>query len=80
MWTDNSCVEFEEHDDPETLVGQPHLLIIKGSGCWSYVGIVDKAGQSLSIGERCDRVGTVAHEAGHALGLSHEFARPDRDD
>ena len=50
--------------------------------CSSEVGRVDPGkGQDISLGEeRCLKQGTVAHEAGHALGLWHEQSRMDRDE
>ncbi|CAH1793648.1 unnamed protein product, partial [Owenia fusiformis] len=47
-------------------------------GCWSKVGC--KSGkQELSVGFGCCSVGTIMHEALHALGFFHEQARSDRD-
>jgi meprin B len=48
--------------------------------CWSYVGraAFSKGYQDLSIGQRCDNVGTVMHEMMHAVGFWHAQSRPDR--
>ena len=39
-----------------------------------------KNGQVVSIGRGCGSIAVVEHEFIHALGLSHEHARYDRDD
>ena len=50
------------------------------TSCWSYIGKVRvSGGQSISIGDRCDTVGTVLHELMHALGFFHTSSRYDRD-
>ncbi|XP_048452181.1 meprin A subunit beta [Rhincodon typus] len=48
--------------------------------CWSFVGNQQEGRQELSIGEGCERMGTIVHEFLHALGFWHEQSRADRDD
>ena len=64
---------------------QSHYInVLKGSGCWSYVGSVFSNKQDLSIGYgggwTCATLGIIQHEFLHALGFWHEQSRPDRDD
>ncbi|GLR12248.1 hypothetical protein GCM10007907_10380 [Chitinimonas prasina] len=55
-----------------------YVKFVSDGGCWSYVGMIGKE-QPISIGDGCERSGTVAHEIMHALGWMHEQMRPDRD-
>ncbi|XP_074524803.1 meprin A subunit beta-like [Halichoeres trimaculatus] len=57
-----------------------YISVYKGSGCSSSVGNQHMGKQRLSIGNNCDRLGTVEHEFLHALGFWHEQSRADRDD
>ena len=54
-----------------------YLNFIDNNGCWSYLG---KQGgeQDISMDEYCD-VGAGIHEIAHAIGLTHEQSREDRD-
>ncbi|XP_027132391.1 meprin A subunit beta isoform X3 [Larimichthys crocea] len=57
-----------------------YISVYKGSGCFSRVGNRHVGKQQLSIGKKCDSLGTVEHEFLHALGFWHEQSRADRDD
>merc|ERR1712050_53757 len=70
---DNTCVRFVERTTQAN-----YVKVIKGSGCWSYVGML-KNPQQLSLASGCFRIGTVIHEFLHALGFHHEQTRYDRD-
>ncbi|XP_060098957.1 meprin A subunit beta [Heteronotia binoei] len=70
-----TCIDFKPWEGEAN-----YLSVIRGSGCWSYVGNRQTGRQELSIGTNCDRIGTVEHEFLHALGFWHEQSRSDRDD
>uniref|UniRef100_A0AC35TRA8 Metalloendopeptidase n=1 Tax=Rhabditophanes sp. KR3021 TaxID=114890 RepID=A0AC35TRA8_9BILA len=74
----NTCIRSARQYSP--IVGFPGINVIKGNGCWCYVGqIYANAPQDLSIGEGCQYNGIIQHEFTHALGIQHEQSRPDRD-
>lgn len=54
-----------------------YINVIKGSGCYSSIGMVGGA-QDLSLAAGCSS-GNGIHEIGHALGMYHEHTRTDRD-
>ncbi|XP_078397379.1 meprin A subunit beta-like [Cetorhinus maximus] len=70
-----SCIDFKPWTGEAN-----YISIFKGSGCWSSVGNQHEGRQELSIGEGCERIGTIEHEFLHALGFWHEQSRADRDD
>lgn len=51
-WMEHTCLKFEE----TTNTNQPHLQFINGSGCYSYLGMLDQNGQDVSIGKGCNYV------------------------
>ncbi|RMC15455.1 hypothetical protein DUI87_07647 [Hirundo rustica rustica] len=70
-----TCIDFKPWEGEKN-----YISVFKGSGCWSSVGNLQMGLQQLSIGENCDRIGTIQHEFLHALGFWHEQSRSDRDD
>jgi len=78
-WQDKTCLTFTEVQE-STSSSPNHLKFIKGSGCWSYVGMVGFRQQEISIGSGCELIGTTTHEIGHAIGFHHEQNRPDRNE
>jgi len=53
----------------------------QSAGCYSYVGMIPYwTSQRLNLGRGCASLGTATHEIGHAIGMTHEQSRPDRDD
>ncbi|XP_034558914.1 meprin A subunit beta-like [Notolabrus celidotus] len=70
-----TCIDFTPWRGEEN-----YISVYKGSGCSSSVGNQHRGKQRLSIGNNCDRLGTVEHEFLHALGFWHEQSRADRDD
>ncbi|XP_036969754.1 meprin A subunit beta-like [Acanthopagrus latus] len=70
-----TCIDFTPWNGEAN-----YISVFKGSGCFSSVGNQHVGSQRLSIGNNCDRLGTVEHEFLHALGFWHEQSRADRDD
>ncbi|OWF46036.1 zinc metalloproteinase nas-15-like isoform X2 [Mizuhopecten yessoensis] len=78
-----TCICFDIITKAEALAYKPHIRIIDGNGCRSYVGYSVRWGkgylaQDLTLGRRCRRPRIAVHELLHALGLFHEQSRPDR--
>ncbi|XP_066988799.1 zinc metalloproteinase nas-34-like [Macrobrachium rosenbergii] len=65
-WKEHTCIDFQ------LITGTPpssYLNFIKGSGCWSYVGM-QPSPQDLSIGTGCSSLGTVCSRGGPRHGIS----------
>jgi hypothetical protein len=55
-----------------------YVTFTRGTGCSSYVGSINYAGQPINLADACS-TGNAIHEIGHAVGLWHEHTRNDRD-
>ena len=78
------CLQFRDvgYASGKSCQESPAVIISShDTGCWSYVGqLRSRSAQELNLqSPGCDSVGTALHEMGHALGMAHEQARPDRD-
>lgn len=82
---EHSCVRFNEADSGADKCTSTGLWVINpdSKSCSSYVGIhenIHGGGIMKLHDDGCLSTGTVIHEFLHALGMSHEHSRPDRDD
>lgn len=80
-WQSKTCLRFEPYS--ETLAARlrhkNRLMFRDGGGCSSYVGMIGRGPQPVTLAQGCRYESIVAHELGHAIGLHHEQCRPDRD-
>ncbi|VDN58952.1 unnamed protein product [Dracunculus medinensis] len=75
----NTCIRFKPRTFETNFIDLQNRY---GEGCWSWIG--KRGGQSVvklesSNLQNCVRHQTVMHELFHAIGLSHEHVRADRD-
>ncbi|KZS14795.1 putative Metalloendopeptidase [Daphnia magna] len=74
----NTCIRFV----PRTCETNYIRIFKSGSGCWSYIGLINQGAQDVSLDDGCvasQAPGIVMHEFMHAAGFFHEHSRPDRD-
>lgn len=80
-WQQTTCVRFEPFTEQlaTKLKHKNRIHIQNGRGCSSYVGVIHRGPQPVTLAGGCRIKSIVLHELGHAIGLHHEQCRPDRD-
>jgi len=81
-WQGKTCIRFEPYSQAiQNQVGHKHRIMFQdGGGCSSYVGMIKRGPQPVTLARGCRIERIISHELGHAIGLHHEQCRPDRDD
>ncbi|CAD6191840.1 unnamed protein product [Caenorhabditis auriculariae] len=92
-WVDNTIDEVKQNSIVKALsyissrtclnfVNDPNaenrIRVTRDVGCYAELGMIGGE-QTLSLGDGCVQMGTVAHEFTHALGVWHTQMRSDRD-
>lgn len=78
IWSESTCLSFQRVYNDREIRNQDFIYFVRGNGCYSNYGRIEGR-NIISIGHNCVKLGIIAHEIGHSLGLTHEQARPDRD-
>ncbi|KAL3068704.1 hypothetical protein niasHT_032120 [Heterodera trifolii] len=79
LWNRNTCLSMVEHGPSSPGI---QFINVSGKGCSSWVGRRSEPTHQQQIYLEypdCYLSGIIAHEIGHALGLTHEHQRYDRD-
>jgi len=81
-WQKKTCIRFEPYTEQlaRRLGHKNRIIFQNGGGCSSYVGVIRRGPQPVTLAPGCRWQRIITHELGHAIGLHHEQCRPDRDD
>ncbi|XP_041349464.1 zinc metalloproteinase nas-13-like [Gigantopelta aegis] len=74
-WQTFTCLTFRPARSSDT----NRIRFQNGGGCSSFVGMIRRRSQSVTLARGCRVKGIIVHEVGHAVGFHHEQTRPDRD-
>lgn len=80
-----TCLKFSELEavSDKQCSSRPSIMVKNNKpGCNSFLGrkILKWNSQRLNLEQGCHVIGVVLHEIGHAIGLTHEHSRYDRDE